>query len=55
MSRLVIAHLLASAAVAQSGLDVGALDRGVDPCVDFAKFACGGWEKRDPMPPDRPV
>jgi putative endopeptidase len=26
-------------------LDVNDLDRSVDPCVDFYKFSCGGWEK----------
>ena len=25
------------------GFDLGALDRTVDPCVNFYKFSCGGW------------
>jgi putative endopeptidase len=25
-------------------LDVTSLDRSADPCVDFYKFSCGGWQ-----------
>ncbi|NYF53661.1 M13 family metallopeptidase [Tunturiibacter gelidoferens] len=34
-------------------LDLSSLDRGADPCVDFYKFSCGGWEKKNPIPPDQ--
>jgi endothelin-converting enzyme/putative endopeptidase len=34
-------------------LDVTDLDRTVDPCVDFYKFSCGGWQKNNPIPPDQ--
>jgi endothelin-converting enzyme/putative endopeptidase len=34
-------------------LDVNSLDRSVDPCVDFYKFSCGGWEKNNPIPADQ--
>ncbi|MGI4758345.1 MAG: M13 family metallopeptidase [Janthinobacterium lividum] len=34
-------------------LDVTNLDRTVDPCVDFYKFACGGWQKKNPIPADQ--
>src|SRR4051794_32470038 len=33
--------------------DLAALDRGADPCVDFYQFACGGWMKTHPIPPDK--
>ncbi len=34
-------------------LDLNSMDRGVDPCVDFYKFTCGGWNKRNPIPADQ--
>lgn len=35
------------------GLDVTAMDRSADPCVDFYVYACGGWQKNNPIPPDQ--
>ena len=35
------------------GFDLGALDRTVDPCVNFYKFSCGGWQKANPLPGDQ--
>jgi len=35
------------------GLDPAAMDRTADPCVDFYQFSCGGWMKRNPIPPDQ--
>ena len=34
-------------------LDLADLDRSADPCVDFYKFSCGGWQKNNPIPADQ--
>ncbi len=34
-------------------LDVTAMDRSTDPCVDFYTYSCGGWQKKNPIPPDQ--
>ncbi len=33
--------------------DPAALDRTAQPCQDFYQFACGGWVKSHPIPPDQ--
>jgi len=38
---------------AQPVLDVSAMDPTVDPCVDFYTYSCGGWMKKNPIPPDQ--
>ena len=35
------------------GLDVAAMDRSADACVDFYQYTCGGWMKANPIPPDQ--
>jgi putative endopeptidase len=60
VGRLWLMAILAASAGAQKlslpytpGLDVTAMDRSADPCVDFYAFACGGWQKKNPIPPDQ--
>ncbi|HEY4009843.1 MAG TPA: M13 family metallopeptidase [Acidobacteriaceae bacterium] len=33
--------------------DVNAIDKSADPCQDFFQYACGSWNKSNPIPPDR--
>ena len=37
----------------QPVLDVSAMDSTADPCVDFYTYSCGGWMKKNPIPPDQ--
>ena len=36
-----------------TGIEIDALDRKVDPCADFYRFACGGWIAKNPVPADK--
>ena len=35
------------------GLDPDSMDRDIDPCEDLFQYSCGGWLRRNPIPPDR--
>ena len=34
-------------------LDPAAMDRSVDPCEDLYTYACGGWQRANPIPEDQ--
>jgi len=34
-------------------LDISSMDKSVDPCVDLYRYSCGGWQKKNPIPPDQ--
>jgi endothelin-converting enzyme/putative endopeptidase len=52
-SFLVPAQAQQPAADYTPALDVNSMDRSIDPCVDFFAYSCGGWIKRNPIPPDQ--
>jgi len=35
------------------GLDVSAMDRSTNACVDFYRYSCGGWIRSNPIPQDQ--
>ncbi|HZU44026.1 MAG TPA: M13 family metallopeptidase N-terminal domain-containing protein, partial [Terriglobales bacterium] len=42
-----------TATPAVPSFDITAMDKTIDPCVDFFKYACGGWMVKNPIPPDQ--
>src|ERR1700686_2752607 len=34
-------------------LDLASMDKSIDPCVDLYSYSCGGWQKKNPIPPDQ--
>src|SRR5215467_3079797 len=45
--------LAQQATIEPPAVALASLDRTADPCVDFYRFACGGWMKSNPIPSDR--
>ena len=50
---LPLAYAQQSSTKPEPALDVTSMDRSVDPCVDFFAYSCGGWIKKNPIPPDQ--
>jgi putative endopeptidase len=38
---------------APKSFDLNAIDKTADPCADFYQYACGNWQKNNPIPPDQ--
>src|ERR1700690_2943692 len=53
MAVAVVVPACAQHSASEPVLDVSAMDRTVDPCMDFYAYSCGGWVKNNPIPPDQ--
>jgi len=52
-SASVAAPTAPSLALAQTGIETSWMDPSADPCQDYFAYACGGFVKNTPIPPDR--
>jgi putative endopeptidase len=48
-----VASSYAQHSASEPVLDVRDMDRTIDPCTDFYTYSCGGWLKKNPIPPDQ--
>ena len=48
---LVSSALLGQGTSSSSGIDLKSVDPAVNPCRNFYLYACGGWMKANPIPP----
>lgn len=49
---LILISLLFNTVMAQKNINLDWIDPSVDPGLDFYAFANGGWQKRNPIPPE---
>jgi len=50
---LSLSHAQTSSSAHEPSLDLTSMDRTADPCADFFQYSCGGWIKKNPIPPDQ--